>query len=208
MDLTALTAFIGVVALALVIPGPDWVFLLAAGARGARVSSAVGGLMIGYVILSIAAAVGLGAVIATVPFALTVVAVVGAGYLVFLGVSILRAHPGSATAAVATDAHPGGGILIRGIGVSALNPKALLFFLAILPLFVRTESVLPATAQLGVYAGVYIAIATAFYLVLGTIAGRLSRTGRAGAVLNRVSGALMILVGIALLIEQALALTA
>ncbi len=132
---------------------------------------------------------------AILPLALT-------GYLIYLGTSILRARSAAAPAGTIapSDLRPDAHTLIRGIGVSALNPKALLFFLAILPLFVRAESPLPATLQLGVYG----AIGTAFYLLLGTIARRLSRTNRAGALLNRLSGVLMILVGIAMLVEQAI----
>lgn len=206
MDIAALALFVGIAAIALVVPGPDWVFVLSSSTSGTRVGSAVGGLMMGYVIITIAVAVGLGALIATVPFALTAVAVLGAGYLIYLGTSVLRARSAAAPAGTIapSDLRPDAHTLIRGIGVSALNPKALLFFLAILPLFVRAESPLPATLQLGIYGAIYIAIGTAFYLLLGTIARRLSRTNRAGALLNRLSGVLMILIGIAMLVEQAL----
>jgi len=207
MDIAALTVFVGIAALALVIPGPDWVFVLSSSSTGSRVGSAVGGLMIGYAITTIAVAVGLGALIATVPFALNTVAVLGAGYLVYLGVAILRARPAAAAphAAIASaELRPDANTLIRGIGVSALNPKGLLFFLAILPLFVRSESPLPATLQLGVYGAIYIIIGTAIYLLLGTIAKRLSRTNRAGTLLNRLSSTLMILIGVAMLAEQAI----
>ncbi|WP_396656513.1 LysE family translocator [Microbacterium sp.] len=192
------------------IPGPDWAFLLSAGSTASRVGSAVGGLMIGYAIITIAVAVGLGTLIATVPIALTAVAILGAGYLVYLGAAILRARPAAPAALQAgrsSARRRGGPTLIRGIGVSALNPKALLFFLAILPLFVRSESPLPATMQLGVYGAVYIIVGSAFYLLLGTLAKRLSRTARTGIVVNRISGALMILIGVAILVEQVITMT-
>lgn len=166
--------------------------------------------MIGYAIITIAVAVGLGTLIATVPIALTAVAILGAGYLVYLGAAILKARPAAPAALQAgtsSAGRRGGSTLIRGIGVSALNPKALLFFLAILPLFVRSESPLPATMQLGVYGAVYIIVGSAFYLLLGTLAKRLSRTARTGIVVNRISGALMILIGVAILVEQVITMT-
>lgn len=196
----SLAGFAGIALVAIIVPGPDWVFVLGAGAARAG-RSAVAGLMIGYAIVTAVVAVGLGAVIATVPPVLSVISVVGAAYLLYLGVLMLRSPTvvDSATASVGA----GRGYLPRGIWVSALNPKAMLFFLAILPQFVHRGAALAPAAQLVLLGAVYIVIGTVFYLTLGRTAGWLSaRHPRSGRVISRVSGAVMLIVAVALLIEQ------
>ncbi len=75
------------------------------------------------------------------------------------------------------------GAVLRGIGVSALNPKSLLFFVAFLPQFARPSASWPLTVQLIVLGGVWVVLIAGFYTVLGwsatrTLSGRptLART--------------------------------
>jgi threonine/homoserine/homoserine lactone efflux protein len=206
MELMSLLAFAGVALVAIVVPGPDWVFVLGASVRHRVVFPAVAGLVIGYVILTGIVAAGLGPLIVGFPPALTIIAVIGAGYLAYLGVGALRT-PATITTEPTSVKAPRA-ILPRGIGVSGLNPKALLFFLAILPQFVQTAHGWPAPAQLATLGGIYIVICAAIYLSLGAAADRIIRSRpRAGQVISRISGAIMILVGAGLLVEQILRLT-
>jgi threonine/homoserine/homoserine lactone efflux protein len=141
---------------------------------------------------------------AAAPLTLAALTVAGAAYLMYLGVRVLRSpatvdHPGAPGSPATSQLH----FLVRGIGVSALNPKGLLVFLSILPQFARPAASWPLPAQLAVLGGVYILICAAFYLPLGHTAARVlgARPGVARAT-TRVAGASMVLVGLALLAER------
>src|SRR5262249_17381419 len=154
------------------VPGPDWAFVLAAGLRDRAVLPAVGGLVVGYVLLTVLVAAGLGPLFASMPAALAALTVVGAGYLIYLGVVTLRSsgeRDGLPVASVASVAPPGTRrrLVRRGIGVSALNPKALLFFVAFLPQFTRPGDAWPLPVQLAVLGGVWALIIAVFYTAVG-----------------------------------------
>jgi threonine/homoserine/homoserine lactone efflux protein len=206
MDPSLLLAFTAVAAALVVLPGPDWALVLATGLRasGRGLPPTIGGLALGYVVLTGAVAAGVAPLVAAAPVALTVLTVVGAAYLVWLGVGVLR-RPGSATAD-GGDAGIAAGTrtaLLRGLGVSALNPKALLFFVAFLPQFTRPSAPWPIAVQLLALGGVWIILIAVFYTVLGRSAARLLAThlGLAGVV-SRVAGVAMSVGGVALLAEQ------
>ncbi len=206
MNPDLLLAFWGVTFLLIVVPGPDWAFVLASGARDHVVLPAVGGLMLGYGLLTVLVAAGVGALVGRSPLLLTVLTVVGAGYLIYLGVSLLRS-PGSlhtdASSGVnrpSTTAH-----VRRGIGVSGLNPKGLLIFVAMLPQFTDSRGSWPLPLQLAVLGLVFVASCGAFYAIVG-LSARVILAARpaASGLISRVSGAAMIAVGLLLLIERSL----
>lgn len=206
MDLTALIAYSCAAAALLCLPGPDWAFVMAVGTRERVVAPAVTGLAIGYVLMSIVVAVGVGPLVAAAPSALLVITLLGASYLIYLGTGILRSagHAGQ-SAEVASPASGAGRLFGRGVGVSALNPKSLVLFVAFLPQFVRPTAPWPPVVQLGVLGLVWAAMGAIFYTGLGYAAQRTlgTRPNRAHVV-ARVAGAAMILGGVALVAEQAL----
>ncbi len=87
-------------------------------------------------------------------------------------------------------------MLIRGAGVSALNPKGLLLLLALLPQFTSPRWTWPLTVQLGFLGVVFMLTVAVFYLCLGSAARKLlhPRPGAARAV-TRCSGAAMVVIG-------------
>ncbi|MBF4461278.1 MULTISPECIES: LysE family translocator [unclassified Rathayibacter] len=209
MDPVLVAAFAGVALTLIAVPGPDWAFILAAGARDHVVIPAVAGLVIGYTLITGAVVVGVGPLVAAWPAALFVLTLLGAAYLIYLGVTILRS-PGRISQTSDVNARRGSGaILVRGIGVSALNPKGLLIFLAILPQFTRPEASLPLAVQLAALGGVFTAICALFYLALGFAADRiLGPSPRVARTTTRVAGATMILVGLVLIAERVIELVA
>jgi threonine/homoserine/homoserine lactone efflux protein len=108
----------------------------------------------------------------------------------------------SAGAAPAGTPATGAGraVLVRGVGVSALNPKGLLVFLALLPQFTNPRGSWPLAAQLGLLGLVFVLSCGAFYLSLGSAARKIlaARPAAARAV-TRFSGAAMVVVGALLL---------
>ena len=109
---------------------------------------------------------------------------------------------GSAAAAT-RPADTGRAVLARGMGVSALNPKGLLIFLALLPQFTNPRWSWPLTAQLGLLGLVFAASCGAFYLGLGSAARKIlaARPAAARAV-TRFSGAAMVVIGALLLVRH------
>jgi threonine/homoserine/homoserine lactone efflux protein len=198
-------AFWGVTFLLIVVPGPDWAFTLASGLRDRVIYPAVGGLMIGYAILTAVVAAGVGALVAQNPVVLTVLTVVGAGYLIYLGVALL-AKPGTLHGSVTEDgpaALPWHRRVLKGIGVSGLNPKGLLVFLALLPQFTDSHGTWPVPAQIGVLGVVFVLSCGIFYSALGLGTRAILRTRPAvSRLISRVSGTAMVVIGLLLLAER------
>lgn len=209
MNANLLVAFWGVAVLLIVVPGPDWAFVLASGLRDRTVIPAVGGLMIGYTLLTAIVAAGVGTLITERPMVLTIISGVGAGYLILLGGTLL-VRPTAIPDGRPPEASPApwGVRLARGIGVSALNPKALLMFLALLPQFTRQGAGWSSAWQIGALGLVFVLSCGAFYAVLGSITRAVFR-GRPGVarVLSRISAVAMIGIGVAVVVERIVGLS-
>lgn len=200
-----LVAFVAVAATLVVVPGPDWALIMAVGSRAGSVVNAVAGLAVGYGLITAVVTLGVARVVTAVPTALVVLTVTGGVYLIWLAVGILRT-PAAADFADTVDAAPAiRSAVLRGIGVSALNPKSLLFFVAFLPQFARSSAPWPYAAQLAVLGGVWILIASGFYILLGLGLQRVlaHRPGLSQGV-TLMAGVAMLVVGIALVGEKAL----
>ncbi|MEQ6897460.1 LysE family translocator [Microbacterium sp. KR10-403] len=201
MQISLLLAFAGLALTLIVVPGPDWAFVLASGIHHHVVLPAVAGLMGGYLVLTAIIAAGVGPIVASAPWFLLVLTVVGAAYLVYLGVGIL--HRPSAVPLAGGPVLSRRSYVVKGMGVSALNPKGLLLFVAILPQFARADATWPVAVQLVVLGVVFIALCGTFYLVLGAVADRvLGSRPRTARMISRIAGAAMIVIGLALIGEQ------
>lgn len=179
MEIGAWWAFVVVLWAALVVPGPDFVVVVQAATvdarRGGRVAA---GVVASLCVHAAAAALGLGLVLSSLPGAAVWLQVVGAGVLVWLGRGMLRARtapgggrrPGSAGGAV-----PEGRWFLRGFAVNVSNPKALLFFAAIVPQFVVPDRPVPAQLWL---LGSTVVVCAALWWTAVVAAVRLSGLGR------------------------------
>jgi threonine/homoserine/homoserine lactone efflux protein len=127
------------------VPGPSLLFTigraLTVGRRDALLSVAGNG--IGIMVQVVLIAVGLAAVVTASSAAYTVVKVVGAAYVILLGIQAIR-HRGDARAALDTPVAPRRSGRVRalrtGFIVGLTNPKTLVFFVAFLPQFVTADS--------------------------------------------------------------------
>jgi threonine/homoserine/homoserine lactone efflux protein len=202
MPADALVAFFGVIVVLVVMPGADWAFTISAGLRGGSVLAAVGGLAIGYLGMTVVVAAGVGALVAENPRALAALSVVGGGYLMWHGARTLAA-PSAPAIAGETGARTAWATLVQGIGVSGLNPKGLLIFLALLPQFASADRDWPLAVQLSALGLVFILTCATFYLILGSVARSIlhARPGAARGI-SRLSGAGMILIGAFLIIDR------
>jgi threonine/homoserine/homoserine lactone efflux protein len=202
VSVDAIFAFWGVALLLIVVPGADWAFTIGAGVRQRAVAPAVGGLVIGYAAMTVVVAAGVGAFVAGSPTALTVLSVVGGAYLMWHGAATLR-QPAAELDTMTAHAGTGWATLTKGIGVSGLNPKGLLVFLALLPQFTDRRDSWPIAAQIALLGLVFTLTCAIFYLTLGTFARRIlqHRTG-AAAIVTRVSGVGMLVVGALLIVDR------
>ena len=205
MAASSIAAFWVVALLLIVVPGADWAFVIGTVLGGRSVLPAVSGLVLGYAGVTIVVAAGVGAVVARSPAALTALTVAGGLYLIWLGARTF-ARPGGHGLPAGAEPGTGRSALVRGLGVSGLNPKGLLVYLAVLPQFTTPRGPWPLTAQLGVLGLVFVLTCGAFYLSLGSVARRIleSRPGTARAI-TRFSGAAMVVIGLLLLAERLLA---
>jgi threonine/homoserine/homoserine lactone efflux protein len=206
MNLSAVLAFWGVCLVLIIVPGADWAFVVSTGLRGRSVVPAVGGLVVGYTVLTAVVAAGVGTLVARDPVLLTALTVAGGGYLIWRGAATLAAPaPDLRPASAAPVPAPVGPTLARGLGVSGLNPKGLLLFLALLPQFTDRHESWPLPGQLALLGVVFTVTCGAFYLGLGSVvrAILLPRPWTARAV-TRLSGASMIVIGAVLLAERLL----
>ena len=157
----ALVSFIGIAT-----PGPTVLLALTNGSRfGVRraLVGMVGAVLSDFVLIG-AVALGLGALLAASEFWFSVVKWIGAGYLAFLGIMLLRSR-GSLNETLHGTAENGSGsprsIFLKSFLVAVTNPKGYLFFSAFLPQFI-----VPAEPQIPQYAVLVLVFATIDFLVM------------------------------------------
>lgn len=140
----ALWQFAIVAALLTVTPGMDSALVLHAAIRYGRgqAFAAGAGICVGALVWGIAAALGLSALFAVSTIAFTVLKVVGAAYLIFLGARMLWSafRPGQTSEAAAAIASPSiRAAATKGLLTTLLNPKVAVFYVAVLPAFLPAD---------------------------------------------------------------------
>jgi threonine/homoserine/homoserine lactone efflux protein len=205
MAASSIVAFWAVALLLIMVPGPDWAFILSSGLGGRTVLPAVGGIVLGYAGITVAVAAGVGILVARSAPLLTGLTVLGGLYLMWHGTRTFarQAAPSHDSSA---PADTNGSRLARGMGVSALNPKGLLVFVALLPQFTNPHWSWPLAAQLGLLGLIFMLSCGAFYLCLGFFARMILHAHPSAArAVTRFSGAAMVVVGALLLAERLIA---
>ncbi|MEV7449362.1 LysE family translocator [Streptomyces nigra] len=206
-----LVGFLGVVLLAYVVPGPDFLVVLrSATEHRTKGRAAALGAQSGLCVHMLAAAVGLSVVAARSPVIYDAIRLGGAGYLVYLGVRAVlaarrTARPrGAQRQAIAPVVTGGGGSGSRwrsgfrqGLLTNVLNPKAALFFLSVLPQFVHGGG---SPARQIFFLGILdVLIGVAYWFGLVAVAARLRALLARPAIRHRwelTTGWLFIAVGV------------
>lgn len=203
MAIGTVAAFWAVSFLFVLTPGADWAYAIAAGLRHRTVVPAVGGLLTGHVAMTVVVAAGVASLVARSPLVLTALTAVGAAYLVWLGIAML-ANPVALPQAGAEQASESWvRQAVKGLGISGLNPKVFLLFLALLPQFTNAGARWPLALQIVLLGLVHTASCAVVYTGVGTGARVVLRARPAAArVVTWVSGAAMIVIGVVLLFER------
>jgi len=181
-----------------VVPGPAVTYIVMhsvdKGRRAGLASAA--GVASGGLVHVAAATVGLSALIASSATAFTIVKLVGAVYLIVVGIRRIVGRDDSEQ--VQAPPAPMSRIYRQGVIVNVFNPKTALFFLAFLPQFVdRGASIPPQVAVLGLtFAAIAFTSDCLYALLADLLAGRLRRSGN-GALLRRyLSGGIFVALGV------------
>ncbi|NDJ56348.1 LysE family transporter [Enterobacteriaceae bacterium 4M9] len=201
MEMGVAAGFWVVSFLLIITPGADWAYVISSGIHGRRIVPAVTGLMSGHLLATVAVVTGAGIVIARHPVALQVVTLLGAAWLLWLGISMLRS-PAPIGAMTQTEGSRFRW-MIKGLCISGLNPKVLLLFLALLPQFTDPNGRWPVAMQMSALGLIHLITCTGVYLLVGYGARSLLATRPdAAKKISLVSGVLMIAISTLLLVEQ------
>jgi threonine/homoserine/homoserine lactone efflux protein len=209
--LATLMAFTAASVLIILFPGPDTLVVLRGLIRGGRREAALtaGGVMTGLCLWVVAAAFGLAAVLRASEAGYTALKLVGAVYLVWLGIQSLRQRLTSAhEVTVETEQPREGRRMLLGTGYAAglmtnlLNPKIGVFFVTFLPGFIPDgESVVATSLLLG---AIFVGLGAAYFAVLLSVAARVIAwltNPRVRRRLDRATGVVLIGFGLRLATE-------
>ncbi|NCT84710.1 MAG: LysE family translocator [Comamonadaceae bacterium] len=188
-------------------PGPDNLMVLSMGmSRGRRAGMAFGlGCALGCLSHTLLAVAGVSALLAASPLAFALLKGLGGAYLVWLGVQAWR-HAGRASVGGAAD----DGMSLRrlfakGLVANAINPKVVLFFLALLPQFVVPAQG-PVALQLALLGLLFTAQAALLFALLGWFSGGigawLNRRPAVGPWLDRLAGTVFIGLGLRMIVAR------
>ncbi|EDT40315.1 LysE family translocator [Burkholderia ambifaria] len=180
LGITHFGFFVFAVFLLNITPGPDTAYIVGrsvAQGRGAGLMSAFG-ISAGCCVHALACAFGLTALLAASATAFTVIKLVGAAYLIYLGVRMIiarqAAEPSGAEAAHGTAAKPLRQLFMQGFWTNVLNPKVVLFFVSFFPQFVSADSPHKAWAFLTLGA-VFVAMSTVWTSLVAWVAGSVTQ---------------------------------
>lgn len=179
MNHALLIGFVVAVALVSLAPGPDMLFIVANAITGGRRAGVVAalGMSTGLACHTVAAALGLGALMQAAPTLLEGVRIAGAAFLVYLAVTTWRSSRTRQAMTVERLERPRSVSRVYAMAVltNLANPKVILFYLAFFPQFLTTGAgSWPATAQFLVLGGTFIVVGLAVDASAGVAAGALS----------------------------------
>ncbi|NDV48261.1 MULTISPECIES: LysE family translocator [Roseobacteraceae] len=197
MPLDLWLTFVAASVALLLIPGPTVLLVLSyalSKGRSVALASAAGVALGDFTAMSLSLA-GLGALVLASATAFTVLKWIGALYLVWMGVKLLRSAPGAGLA-VPRDAVSARGVFGHAAAVTALNPKSIAFFIAFVPQFVDASA--PLLPQFALLVATFVTLAALNVLAYALAADRLRRLiGRPSVLawLTRAGGAALIAMG-------------
>jgi homoserine/homoserine lactone efflux protein len=181
-------------------PGPAVLLVLSQGlARGTASSIRSNlGILAGNMMYFVLSGTSLGAVLLASYELFSVIRWVGAAYLIWLGITAFvgRSQVLSVAPSQSAPAHAGR-IFVNGFVLQASNPKALVFFTALLPQFIDPRG--SVGAQVAILAVTSVVIEFFVLLAYGALAGRLTmlaKRPRFATLANRIAGSMLITAGV------------
>ena len=202
MTLSLVGTFWVVSFLFVITPGVDWAYAIAAGTRGKVVVPAVSGMLLGHLTATIVVATGIGALVTSHPITLTIIVIVGALYLLWMGGNLIL-KPSMPSSNKGQNSGTWVNWLTKGIFVSGLNPKVFLLYLALLPQFTDPSASWSMLSQIMALGLVHILSSAVIYLLVGFGSQAVLQSRPVVAqIVSRTSGVLMIVIALFLLSDQ------
>jgi RhtB (resistance to homoserine/threonine) family protein len=207
---THLLVFVGVATVVIIVPGPDTAVvtknILLHGRRAGLGTSL--GVSAGLAVWTLAAAVGVASLVRASSVAFTVLKLIGAIYLVWLGIQSWRAagsRPGGEQIESSADRSPMSALggFRQGLFSDLANPKIGIFFTSLLPQFVNPgQSVLIPFLALGAVFVLMTIAWLAVYCALAARAAEALRRPKVKAVMDRLTGIVLIAIGLRVAAEH------
>ncbi len=205
MTLSTYLLYLAAVALLILSPGPTMLMCVtnAINHGPRRAMTAVAGSVTAVLGVMILSALGLGALLAASDTAFTIAKVVGAAYLIWLGIKTFRSAASPLQLSCESQTQGRRSFYLQGFLVGASNPKALLFFAAFFPQFLNPAA--PTLPQFAVLALTFVAfefaVLTACALGVSRLVPLLQSTAPVLCI-NRICGGLFTLMGATLLLTR------
>jgi len=184
------------------IPGPNTLLVMTHGAQHGlrRASATMAGCLSALVLMLAVSAAGLGVFLSAWPAMFDALRMIGAAYLVYLGIKAWRASADAAAPNVdelsARPVRSRFSLFRNGFLVSSSNPKAIMFAAALLPQFI--DPALPKLPQFGVLVATFAAIDVSWYFVyagFGTRIGAKLKSRSVARMFNRLTGGVFVSFG-------------
>ncbi len=206
MEITTWLLFMMVAVVAVISPGPAILLSISNSIRygvSKVVLSSLGNIC-GLFLLSTAAIFGLGAVLKTSTTLFLVIKIVGAAYLIYLGIRQWRSKTNffdnAKDASESKQGKSNKRFFIEGFLIAMTNPKAILFFTALFPQFIQTQQALMPQFLIMTFTFMSISFVTLVsYGALAKKAKRWLSTGQRAKWFNRTLGSLFVIIGVGLL---------
>jgi threonine/homoserine/homoserine lactone efflux protein len=192
--------FLATVFVVSAIPGPNMLLIMSHGAQYGlrRTSASMAGCLSALVLMLSVSAAGLGVFLQAWPAMFNALRLIGAAYLVFLGVKAWSAHvpdadAQQAEAPIVAPVRRPGALFRNGFLVASSNPKAILFAAALLPQFIDASR--PTLPQFGILVATFAVVEVSWYLVYGGCGTRIGATlksRRVAKAFNRLTGGVFV----------------
>jgi threonine/homoserine/homoserine lactone efflux protein len=182
------------------IPGPNMLLVMTHSARHSlrRATATMGGCLTALILMLSISAAGLGVFLKAWPTMFDALRLIGAAYLVYLGVKSWRAKThapshGSLDETREAQARSVAALFRNGFLVASSNPKAILFAAALLPQFINPAE--PTLPQFGILVATFAVIEVSWYLVYAGFGARLGtalKSERVTKAFNRLTGGVFV----------------
>ena len=204
MDISTWLLFMGVAIVAVISPGPAILLSISNSIRFgvSKVVLSSFGNICGLLILSTAAIFGLGAILKTSTTLFLVIKLIGAAYLIYLGIRQWRSKTNffEGIEEESTQLKSNKRFFVEGFLIAVTNPKAILFFTALFPQFINMQASL--VSQFLIMTFTFMAISFVALTTYGLLAKKTKKwlsTGQRAKWFNRTLGSLFVLIGVGLL---------
>ena len=198
--------YVAIVAMTVASPGPGVILTLSNAIRFGMKAALFGvlGIALGIFIIAVISASSIGVLLAASAFAFNVLKLIGAAYLIYLGIKLWRSPAIKFIDQKNDDenapaSHQYGQRFKEGFWVSLLNPKPIFFFMSLFPQFINHQHsyLLQFTYLTLTFCGLIIVIHSIYVLLAGSIKGWLS-SSKGSKMVNRTSGSVFVLFGLGL----------